>query len=163
MWFIWCGLIFQQCSWLVYGSWRWLHPVVMDFLFEWRPSHVGNTCFITIWCSGSYPTSDKAPPPNTTIAEQVEHIYQEIKVRLQDAVNTINLPEDMLQEAQASGGFKLYVSGGGFRGLGNMLLSRGSSIEKLSVTPAVSSTRGTSTPNATTNDELNATLRASQN
>ena len=51
-------------------------------------------------------------------------LAEEIKVRLASAIETINIPEELKADAETSGGFKLYVSGGGFRGLGHLLLAR---------------------------------------
>lgn len=48
----------------------------------------------------------------------------EIKVRLAAAVKTIKIPEELQKQANKTGGFKMYVSGGGFRGLGHLLLAR---------------------------------------
>ena len=45
-------------------------------------------------------------------------------MRLASAIETINIPEELKADAETSGGFKLYVSGGGFRGLGHLLLAR---------------------------------------
>lgn len=53
-----------------------------------------------------------------------EELFEEIKVRLEAAVKTIKIPDELQQAADATGGFKMYVSGGGFRGLGHLLLAR---------------------------------------
>lgn len=50
-------------------------------------------------------------------------LFEEIKVRLAAAVETIEIPDELQEAADSSGGFKLYVSGGGFRGLGHLLLA----------------------------------------
>lgn len=79
-----------------------------------------------------------------------EDIYEEIKVRLKDAANTIAVPEDMTKAALETGGFKLYVSGGGFRGLGNLLLARGETSFEDNTPLTNASTIGTNTPNSMT-------------
>lgn len=48
----------------------------------------------------------------------------EIKVRLKTAVSEIGIEDQLKQAAKAAGGFKMYVSGGGFRGLGHFFLSQ---------------------------------------
>lgn len=73
---------------------------------------------------------------STPESESIEDLFVEIKLRLQDAVKTIGIPKDMSDAANASGGYKLYVSGGGFRGLGNLLLARGETLSAASKEPA---------------------------
>lgn len=68
----------------------------------------------------------KQPPQSVSVAEATELIYTEIETRLRDAFSKINVPQEMQMDAE-QGGFKLYLSGGGFRGLGNLLLSQTSS------------------------------------
>lgn len=53
-----------------------------------------------------------------------EELFAEIKVRLEAAVKTIKIPDELQKAADITGGFKMYVSGGGFRGLGHLLLAR---------------------------------------
>lgn len=88
--------------------------------------------------------SSSATGEETGPVDSTEDLYEEIKVRLQDAVKTIQIPQEMQDNANLTGGFKLYVSGGGFRGLGNLLLSRGETVHEQTTT---FSTRGTNTPN----------------
>lgn len=57
-------------------------------------------------------------------------LFQEIRVRLAAAIETIKIPEAVKKDAADSGGFKMYVSGGGFRGLGHLLLARNDSNER---------------------------------
>ncbi|VVT53987.1 uncharacterized protein SAPINGB_P003850 [Magnusiomyces paraingens] len=66
----------------------------------------------------SSPTSNELP------TESVNDILNEIKIHFREAISSINIPEDIFNSAIDSGGFKLYVSGGGYRGLGSLLLSR---------------------------------------
>lgn len=53
-----------------------------------------------------------------------DELFEEIKVRLAAAVDTIQIPDEIRRAADQADGFKLYVSGGGFRGLGHLLLAR---------------------------------------
>lgn len=51
-------------------------------------------------------------------------LFDEIAARLKQAVELIDIPHELEQTAQRTGGYKIYVSGGGFRGLGHLILSR---------------------------------------
>lgn len=53
-----------------------------------------------------------------------DELYEEIKARLAASIEAINIPKELKRDAEKTGGFKLYVSGGGFRGLGHLLLAR---------------------------------------
>lgn len=55
--------------------------------------------------------------------EPREEIEAEMAQRLKAAVDVINIPESMQQLAREQGGYKIYVSGGGFRGLGHLVLA----------------------------------------
>ncbi|QPG77173.1 hypothetical protein FOA43_004579 [Brettanomyces nanus] len=55
--------------------------------------------------------------------EDVSELYNEIKAAYEVALEHINLPREMLNEAQSNGGFRLFVCGGGFRGLGHLMLA----------------------------------------
>ncbi|KAH6871415.1 Ppx/GppA phosphatase family-domain-containing protein [Thelonectria olida] len=52
----------------------------------------------------------------------LEKLRQEMITNFQDAYNTIKVPESLVEEAKTGGGFPLYLSGGGFRGWGYLLL-----------------------------------------
>jgi retrograde regulation protein 2 len=55
--------------------------------------------------------------------EPLEDIEAEMGQRLTAAINVIGIPESMKMAAQQQGGYKIYVSGGGFRGLGHLVLA----------------------------------------
>lgn len=50
-------------------------------------------------------------------------LYKEIADAFSVALDRINLPQELLEEAQVYGGFRIFVCGGGFRGLGHLLLA----------------------------------------
>lgn len=50
-------------------------------------------------------------------------LLAELVSQLSTAIQSIGLPSRLQEELKAAGGLKLYVCGGGFRGLGNLLLS----------------------------------------
>ncbi|QQK48459.1 Ppx/GppA phosphatase [Penicillium digitatum] len=52
----------------------------------------------------------------------LEHFRGEMAANFRAAFNTINVPEHLVQKAREQGGFPLYLSGGGFRGWGYLLL-----------------------------------------
>ncbi|KAG7877920.1 hypothetical protein KL935_000950 [Ogataea polymorpha] len=51
------------------------------------------------------------------------YIYDEIKKAYEVALEKINLPAELIKEAEANGGFRLFCCGGGLRGLGHLLLA----------------------------------------
>ncbi|ANB14972.1 Rtg2p [Sugiyamaella lignohabitans] len=55
--------------------------------------------------------------------EPRESVRQEIAKNIASAVEHIAIPSHLTEAAKKTGGFKLYVCGGGFRGLGHLLLS----------------------------------------
>ena len=50
-------------------------------------------------------------------------LRQELKTRFQQAYNDLEIPPELENHATAHGGFSLYLSGGGFRGWGYLLMS----------------------------------------
>lgn len=54
--------------------------------------------------------------------EALEKLRHEMISNFQHAYQTIRVPESLVEEAKANGGFPLYLSGGGFRGWGYLLL-----------------------------------------
>ncbi|KAA8916443.1 hypothetical protein TRICI_001405 [Trichomonascus ciferrii] len=56
--------------------------------------------------------------------ESRESVLAEMTAQLTRAVEHINIPEELKQVAQGTGGYKIYVSGGGFRGLGHLILAK---------------------------------------
>lgn len=58
------------------------------------------------------------------LSENQTLIFEEIKDSFAQAVELIDMPEELTQAAKKSGGYKVYVSGGGFRGLGHVILAR---------------------------------------
>ena len=53
-----------------------------------------------------------------------EDLSAEIKAAMKQAYQDLEVPPDLTKAAVANGGFTLYLSGGGFRGWGYMLMSR---------------------------------------
>ncbi|KAH8698057.1 transcription regulator, partial [Phaeosphaeriaceae sp. PMI808] len=51
-----------------------------------------------------------------------EKLREEMKSNFLDAYMELQVPKDMIERAKRQGGFKLYLSGGGFRGWGYLLL-----------------------------------------
>ncbi|KAK3052798.1 retrograde regulation protein 2 [Extremus antarcticus] len=54
----------------------------------------------------------------------VEALKQEVKTALKDAYERLNTSEDLKKYALRCGGYTLYLSGGGFRGWGYVLMSK---------------------------------------
>ncbi|KAH8698408.1 putative transcription regulator [Talaromyces proteolyticus] len=52
----------------------------------------------------------------------VERLRQEMDNNFRDAYNKLEIPERLAEEAKKNGGFRMYISGGGFRGWGYLLL-----------------------------------------
>ncbi|EDO15843.1 hypothetical protein Kpol_507p5 [Vanderwaltozyma polyspora DSM 70294] len=50
-------------------------------------------------------------------------IFMEIKEAYVNAIQKIDIPQDMIDEAKQKGGFDLFTCGGGLRGIGHLLLS----------------------------------------
>ncbi|KAJ3456087.1 hypothetical protein MRS44_016110 [Fusarium solani] len=55
-------------------------------------------------------------------AKALAKLRQEMINKFQDAYKSIAVPESLVEEAKENGGFPLYLSGGGFRGWGYLLL-----------------------------------------
>lgn len=53
----------------------------------------------------------------------VTALYGEIKAAFAAALEQLHMPPVLLDEAQTNGGFRMFVCGGGFRGLGHLLLA----------------------------------------
>lgn len=53
-----------------------------------------------------------------------EELVKEMKENFKNAYHSLEVPESLEQAAQSQGGFDLYLSGGGFRGWGYLLMSR---------------------------------------
>ncbi|KAM0328511.1 hypothetical protein ACHAQA_004918 [Verticillium albo-atrum] len=52
----------------------------------------------------------------------VEAFRQEMIANFRDAYARLDIPDDLVERAQQDGGFRIYLSGGGFRGWGYLLL-----------------------------------------
>ncbi|KAH8805121.1 Ppx/GppA phosphatase family-domain-containing protein [Xylogone sp. PMI_703] len=52
----------------------------------------------------------------------VEQFRQEMTVKFREAFYSMNIPDELVERAEKEGGFPLYLSGGGFRGWGYLLL-----------------------------------------
>lgn len=55
--------------------------------------------------------------------EDKKALYFEIQAAYKEAIKTIDIPQELVQEAEKNGGFDLYTCGGGLRGLGHFILS----------------------------------------
>ncbi|CEP62994.1 Rtg2p LALA0_S06e08592g [Lachancea lanzarotensis] len=56
--------------------------------------------------------------------EDKRDLFLEIRKAYEDAVSKIDIPQEMLREAEENGGFDLFTCGGGLRGMGHLLLSK---------------------------------------
>ncbi|KAL6946232.1 retrograde regulation protein 2 [Hanseniaspora osmophila] len=56
--------------------------------------------------------------------EDKRSLFLEIRQAYVDAVKKIGIPDDMIKDAEAKGGFDVYACGGGLRGMGHLILSR---------------------------------------
>lgn len=54
----------------------------------------------------------------------VDELKAEMKAKFEEAYPSLEVPESLEREAKEHGGFDLYLSGGGFRGWGYLLMSR---------------------------------------
>lgn len=54
----------------------------------------------------------------------VGELEREVATKVKEAYETLQVPEELKGDAEERGGFTLYLSGGGFRGWGYILLSR---------------------------------------
>jgi retrograde regulation protein 2 len=52
----------------------------------------------------------------------IDTLRQEMRDNFLDAYNKLQIPERLANEAKKNGGFRMYISGGGFRGWGYLLL-----------------------------------------
>ncbi|CAN6674815.1 retrograde regulation protein 2 [Trichomonascus vanleenenianus] len=51
-------------------------------------------------------------------------VRRELRAALSAALSRIDIPDSLALAAKESGGYKLYVTGGGFRGLGHLIIAR---------------------------------------
>ncbi|SCU86321.1 LAMI_0D01530g1_1 [Lachancea mirantina] len=56
--------------------------------------------------------------------EEKRELFEEIKEAYRAAFEKIQVPKEMVVEAQEKGGFELFTCGGGLRGMGHLLLSQ---------------------------------------
>lgn len=56
--------------------------------------------------------------------EAVDELQSEVKKTVREAYESLQVPKEMLKQADEEGGFTLYLSGGGFRGWGYILMSQ---------------------------------------
>lgn len=54
----------------------------------------------------------------------VDELQAEVKQTVREAYESLQVPKEMLKQADDEGGFTLYLSGGGFRGWGYILMSQ---------------------------------------
>lgn len=54
----------------------------------------------------------------------VDDLQAEIRDTVKEAYKSLNAPKELLKQAEEEGGFTLYLSGGGFRGWGYLLMSQ---------------------------------------
>lgn len=55
---------------------------------------------------------------------EVKRLKEEVGAAVKSAYRTLKVPEEMEEKAKSKGGFTLYLSGGGFRGWGYVLMSQ---------------------------------------
>jgi retrograde regulation protein 2 len=55
--------------------------------------------------------------------EDKKELFTEIQLAFQKAFQTIQIPDELIEQANSKGGLDLFTSGGGLRGLGYLLLS----------------------------------------
>lgn len=53
-----------------------------------------------------------------------KRLAEEMRISFRQAFDELDVPKDLLQTAERQGGFSLYLSGGGFRGWGYLLMSQ---------------------------------------
>ncbi|KAI5853569.1 Ppx/GppA phosphatase family-domain-containing protein [Tricharina praecox] len=113
-------------AWGVASSLNEISGLVMDLgggstQLSWLVSREGETQIAPEPVSLPYGAAALTKRMETAINEAaVERIRYEMKTRLVDAFNSLQLPEELL--AKKEDGFNLYLSGGGFRGFGYLLL-----------------------------------------
>lgn len=56
--------------------------------------------------------------------ETKESVLSEMSEQLERAIEHIGIPNELKTIAEETGGYKIYVSGGGFRGLGHLILAK---------------------------------------
>ena len=56
--------------------------------------------------------------------EDIKDLFSEIKDAVSKAILNINIPEELVEHAKATGGFDVYTCGGGMRSLGHLLISQ---------------------------------------
>ncbi|AOA63667.1 Transcriptional activators [Komagataella phaffii CBS 7435] len=54
--------------------------------------------------------------------EDEREVYEEVRQAYELALEKIKIPTELIEEAEKNGGFNLYTCGGGFRGVGHLLL-----------------------------------------
>lgn len=113
-------------AWGVASSLSEISGLVMDLgggstQLSWLISREGETQIAPEPVSLPYGAAALTKRMETAINDvAVERIRYEMKTRLVDAFNSLQLPEELL--AKKKEGFNLYLSGGGFRGFGYLLL-----------------------------------------
>jgi retrograde regulation protein 2 len=73
---------------------------------------------------GAAALSRRVDEANEKRGNALTELRNEITANLKEAVKTINIPDELLQEAKSPQGLNLYLSGGGFRGWGFVLMSQ---------------------------------------
>jgi retrograde regulation protein 2 len=73
---------------------------------------------------GAAALSRRLDEAQKTGGNAVGDLEREIKTKLKEAVQTIKIPDEILEDAKGSRGLHLYLSGGGFRGWGFVLMSQ---------------------------------------
>jgi retrograde regulation protein 2 len=73
---------------------------------------------------GAAALSRRLAEANKLGGRSLETLREEITTNLKDAVSHISLPEEIHQDVKSSEGLALYLSGGGFRGWGFVLMSQ---------------------------------------
>ncbi|KAI5816732.1 Ppx/GppA phosphatase family-domain-containing protein [Pyronema omphalodes] len=116
-------------AWGIASSLNEISGLVMDLgggstQISWLMSKAGEVKMAPEPTSLPYGAAALTKRIETAINDQaVEAIKNEMKTRLTDAFTSFQLPEE-LREAQEKGRLNLYLSGGGFRGFGYLLLAQ---------------------------------------
>ncbi|KAJ5382107.1 Ppx/GppA phosphatase [Penicillium concentricum] len=118
-------------AWGIASSFSDVEGLALDLGMTWITSHAGNV-HMSSQGSVSFPygaaalTQKLADLKRGKSKEEAhkarEQFRGEMAHNFRAAFNTLSVPEHLVQKARKQGGFPLYLSGGGFRGWGYLLL-----------------------------------------
>jgi retrograde regulation protein 2 len=116
-------------AWGVASSLSEINGLVMDLgggstQLSWLVSNSGETKIAPEPISLPYGAAALTKRLETSISTAaVDFIRDEMKTRLVNAFSSLKLPPELVELANQHGGLTLYLSGGGFRGFGYLLLA----------------------------------------